>query len=155
MKIELDLVGVDSEARIRKEEGDLEDLKLSISEVGLLNPIVVDETYTLIAGYRRYKACKELGLKEIEVTVVSCQGDKKKLLEIEMAENIFRKDFTEEEIERGAERRRAIEEELKGGFWQRFWRRIGGFFNLNKKGDVKELKSGDTTVEKVEQKEIS
>ncbi len=128
MKIELKLIGVDSSARIRQDNGDIEALKLSISEVGLLNPIVVDETYTLIAGFRRYTACKELGMEEIEVTVLSCKGDKQKLLEIEMAENLARKDFTIEEIELAAERRREIEEELKGGFWQRLWQRIKDFF---------------------------
>lgn len=132
MKIELKLIGVDAGTRVRQDHGDIEALKLSIDEVGLLNPIVVDETYTLIAGFRRYQACKELGLDEIDVTVVSCQGDKKKLLEIEMAENLARKDFTVEEIELAAERRRAIEEELKGGFWQRLWQRIKDFFAGNK-----------------------
>ncbi len=153
MKIQLDLIGVDSEARIRQDEGTLEDLKMSITEVGLLNPVVVDETYTLIAGYRRYKACRELGLEEIEVTVISCLGDKKKLLEIEMAENLSRKDFTEEEIERGAQRRREIEEELKGGFWQKLWRRVKGFFSFEKKDDVKKLASEQPSVEKIEQQQ--
>lgn len=150
MKIELKLIGVNLGTRIRQDNGDIEALKMSISEVGLLNPIVVDETYTLIAGYRRYTACKELGLEEIEVKVLSCQGDKQKLLEIEMAENLARKDFTVEEIELAAKRRRAIEEELKGGLWQRLWQRMKDFFAGDKGKAEDEAQSNKKSVAKTQ-----
>ena len=42
----------------------------SISKVGLLNPITVDQEYTLIAGLHRLEAAKRLGWTEIECTVM-------------------------------------------------------------------------------------
>lgn len=46
------------------EEAGLEDLASSIREKGLLNPIIIQKTgdgsYELIAGQRRYLACKSL-----------------------------------------------------------------------------------------------
>ena len=56
--------------RFRKDIGELETLKNSIQEIGLLQPIVVDEKNNLIAGQRRLMACKELGWKEIDVKIV-------------------------------------------------------------------------------------
>ena len=46
----------------------------SISKVGLLNPITVDQEYTLIAGLHRLEAAKRLGWSEIECTVSSLDG---------------------------------------------------------------------------------
>ena len=56
--------------RFRKDLGELESLKKSIQEIGLLQPIVVDEQNNLIAGYRRLSAFKELGKKEIDVKII-------------------------------------------------------------------------------------
>jgi ParB family chromosome partitioning protein len=55
--------------RFRKEYGDLTSLKDSIKLLGLLHPVLVDEDYNLVAGGRRLQAHKELGLKDIEVTI--------------------------------------------------------------------------------------
>lgn len=43
----------------------------SIAKVGLLNPITVDQEYTLIAGLHRLEAAKLLGWSEIECNVSS------------------------------------------------------------------------------------
>lgn len=43
----------------------------SIKEFGYINPIVVDETYTILAGNTRFKALNLLGYEEAEVLVVS------------------------------------------------------------------------------------
>lgn len=43
----------------------------SIKEFGYINPIVVDENYTILAGNTRFKALNILGYKEAEVLVVS------------------------------------------------------------------------------------
>jgi len=51
----------------RKELGDLLSLANSISTNGLINPIVVDKQYNLVAGYRRLEAIKMLKWEEIEV----------------------------------------------------------------------------------------
>ncbi len=113
MKIAIENIKVDENMRIRKEIGDLQQLEDSIQKVGLLNPIVIDENGELIAGYRRLFACKNLGMAEIEVTVVDVAGDKLGKLEVELAENYFRKDFTPEEILASEERRREILESMR------------------------------------------
>lgn len=49
----------------RQDLGDLEGLARSISEVGLLHPIIVDSHLTVLAGTRRVVALKRLGIEEI------------------------------------------------------------------------------------------
>lgn len=61
----------------------------SISKVGLLNPITVDQDYTLIAGLHRLEAAKRLGWSEIECTVSSLDGLLAELAEID--ENLIRR----------------------------------------------------------------
>lgn len=55
--------------RARKEYGDLTGLRESIQKVGQIQPIVLsknsDETFTLVAGGRRYRCMKDLGCKEV------------------------------------------------------------------------------------------
>jgi ParB family chromosome partitioning protein len=57
-------------ARHRKDMGDIESLAASIGDIGLLNPITVDERGYLLAGARRLAACKRLGLKTVPVKVI-------------------------------------------------------------------------------------
>ena len=47
-------------------DNDVEELALSILDVGLLNPITLTGDYTLIAGLHRLEAVKLLGWIEIE-----------------------------------------------------------------------------------------
>lgn len=61
----------------------------SISKVGLLNPITVDQEYTLIAGLHRLEAAKRLGWTEIECTVKNLDGLLAELAEID--ENLIRR----------------------------------------------------------------
>ena len=79
--------------RLRKDVGDLTSLIKSIKEVGLIHPIVVDSNGVLIAGYRRLKACEELGI-EPEYRVIDFDDP----LQAEIDENVVRKDFTPGEI---------------------------------------------------------
>lgn len=76
--------------RFRKEIGDLTDLIESISEIGLLHPIVINEKKELIAGLRRFKALTILKRKTIAVTVVNIAN----AMRGEFDENTIRKDFT-------------------------------------------------------------
>jgi len=76
--------------RFRKDIGNLESLKDSIKEIGLLQPVVVDENNNLIAGYRRILACQELGKEDILVNAVNL----KDVLRGEYDENTIRKEFT-------------------------------------------------------------
>jgi len=69
----------------------------SISEIGLLQPIIVRikndfELYEVVAGNRRYYACKKLSWKKIPCIIVDV--DDKVAFEIALIENIQRKDLT-------------------------------------------------------------
>ena len=60
-------------------EKDLESLKQSIEENGLLQPITVRKSvfgYTLIAGERRWRAFKSLNRSKIDAIVKECQTKK-------------------------------------------------------------------------------
>jgi len=83
--------------RIRKEIGNINELTESIKLHGLMNPIVINKENELIAGYRRLASAKKLGWNKIEVTVVDAPGKISKL-EMEIEENLYRKDFTTDEI---------------------------------------------------------
>ena len=128
MKKAISLIVVEESGRIRKDTGDISALEKSISAVGLLNPIVIDEQNRLVAGYRRLMACRNLGWREIETTVVNYDGDALKLLNAEVDENFLRKDFTPEEIMSIAERRAEIHRLRRGTPLQRFWRWLKGLF---------------------------
>ena len=73
----------------------LEQLSASIMENGLLQPILVreygDGRYQIIAGERRFRACKLAGLTEIPTIVLD--RDDKKVAEIALIENIQREDL--------------------------------------------------------------
>jgi ParB family chromosome partitioning protein len=58
--------------RHRRDLGDIDGLAASIEDIGLLNPITVDEDSRLLAGARRLAACKRLGWKTIPVNIVRC-----------------------------------------------------------------------------------
>ncbi|MFH1560073.1 MAG: DNA methyltransferase [Chloroflexota bacterium] len=81
--------------RLRRDLGDIEPLARSIAEIGLLQPVVVSEDGTLIAGHRRLMAWRMLGRpeEEIPVTVVPL----KEIAMGEFAENTIRKDFNPSE----------------------------------------------------------
>ena len=64
------------------------DLADSIREVGLLNPITVTKQNRLIAGFHRLQACRLLGHREIECTLLS--GDDLLLQLAEIDENLIR-----------------------------------------------------------------
>lgn len=74
----------------------LSDLKASILEHGILQPLVVIESgkdkYELIAGERRLRASRALGLEKIPV-VVRPYADEQQKLELALIENIQRQDL--------------------------------------------------------------
>ena len=47
----------------------IEELMDSISEVGLLQPLIVDSRNQVISGNRRFESLKRLGWEEVEVEV--------------------------------------------------------------------------------------
>ena len=73
---------------------DLEDLIASIKEHGILQPLVVTRAgakYELIAGERRLRASRTLGLKTVPVIVRDANEQQK--LELALIENIQRQDL--------------------------------------------------------------
>lgn len=80
----------------RKEfdEQPLYELAQSIKKHGLINPIVVsrdDDKYIIIAGERRYRACKLLNLEKIPVSIMDLS--KRQQFEMAVSENIHREDL--------------------------------------------------------------
>jgi len=85
---------IESKYSIRLSTKDeVEELAKSISEKGLLNPIIVRQrneyTYEVVAGNRRYAACRLLEYRRIACQVIEL--DDKGAFEISLIENIQRK----------------------------------------------------------------
>lgn len=107
--------------RVRKDIGDLALLKESMQKHGQLNPITVTRDNELIAGHRRLLAATELGWAHIDASIVDRDSHIEKL-QLELEENVHRKDFSPEELLAGYRR---LERLLK----PRLTRRIGNFFS--------------------------
>ena len=86
----------------------LEELKSSIRQVGLLQPIVVRPApggnghFELIAGERRLRACQQLGWQRIPA--VQREVDERTLLTLALIENLQRDDLSPVDEARGYER---------------------------------------------------
>jgi 16S rRNA G966 N2-methylase RsmD len=92
--------------RIRKDIGDIASLAANINEVGLLQPIAINENNELICGYRRVLAFKKLQRRQIPCAKITLAS----LAKGEFSENAFRKDFTFSEM---VEIMHALEPEIK------------------------------------------
>ena len=84
--------------RVRFDEESLGELAASITEVGVLQPIVVrpgepEGTYVLIAGERRLRAAAAAGLTSIPAVIRSVESDERYLTEA-LIENVQRKDLS-------------------------------------------------------------
>lgn len=86
--------------RTRFTESALKELENSIKSLGLIQPITVRETehghYELVSGERRFRASKNVGLKEIPAYIRSANDQE--LLEMALVENIQRQDLDPIEI---------------------------------------------------------
>ena len=78
----------------------LQELSVSIKNIGIIQPITVrkidNNTYQLISGERRLRACKEIGLKKIPAFVR--EANDQDSLEMALVENIHRQDLDAIEI---------------------------------------------------------
>jgi ParB family chromosome partitioning protein len=83
--------------RIRKVPGDIDALADSFRRYGQISPIVISKKNILIAGGRRLEAAKRLGWRTINAIISERSGELERL-ELEVEENIQRRDFTSEEI---------------------------------------------------------
>lgn len=73
----------------------LEELKTSIEEYGIIQPLIVRQSikgYEIVAGERRFRAAKLAGLKEVPAIVKDF--DDHKMMEIALLENLQREDLT-------------------------------------------------------------
>lgn len=102
-----------AEERFREDYGEIEDLAVSIQRYGLFHPIIVDKEMNLVAGERRLKAHRLLGLTEIEVRQIGEISPLEKR-EIEIEENLKRKDFTWQEEVKARHEVDKIKRELYG-----------------------------------------
>ena len=89
--------------RVRKDLGDLSNLKESLKLYGLMNPITLNKDYELIAGERRLQAAKQLGWTTINANIIDNLSEIEEL-EMELEENNQRKEFTEKELMEGYKR---------------------------------------------------
>ena len=89
--------------RVRKELGNIEDLKDSLKVYGLMNPITLNRKYELIAGERRLQAAMQLGWTSINANIIDNISEVEQL-EMELEENNQRKGFTEAELMEGYKR---------------------------------------------------
>jgi len=78
------------------DEEALASLAASIREVGVLQPIIVraaeEGSYTLVAGERRWRAARKVGLKEIPAIIR--ESDDRSLLTEALVENLQREDLS-------------------------------------------------------------
>ncbi len=73
-----ELHGWDKNPRGIKKD-DFERLKSQIKELGLYKPFLITEDGTVLGGNMRLKACQELGITEVEVSVVNAPTDELKV----------------------------------------------------------------------------
>jgi len=79
----------------RQDLGDLSELKASVSEKGVLEPILVRPAagrFEIIAGERRYRAALEVGLAEVPCIVR--ETTEAEMMELALVENLQRKDLS-------------------------------------------------------------
>lgn len=116
---EIDIATIEVTDRIRKDFGDVTDLAESIKSEGLIQPIIVTSSHRLVAGERRLRAHKELGLKTIKAVYIEVL-DEAHLTRLEATENIARKDFSWQERVLAVDkvhRRMSVESMLKSQTW--------------------------------------
>lgn len=88
--------------RIEFEAAALDELKKSILENGLIQPVTVRRSnavgnYELISGERRFRACKEIGYRFIPAYIIKAET-KEMMLELSLIENIQREKLNPIEI---------------------------------------------------------
>ena len=84
-----------SQPRKRFDDESLQELADSISQHGIIQPLTVRKLssgyYQIIAGERRWRAARLVGLQEVPVIVI--QADDRKAAELAMIENLQREDL--------------------------------------------------------------
>ena len=100
--VPLDAIKVNRENRQRRQI-EAESLESSIRARGVLNPLILDQDYNLIAGERRLTAAKAVGLTQVPVRFLSDLDPSEQQI-IELEENIKRQDLAWQDIVAAASR---------------------------------------------------
>lgn len=106
---EIDISKVVIKERIRNDLGEMKSLQDSLASVGLIHPIAVNSSGGLITGYRRLIAAKNLGWNKIKATFFDGLTELDEF-DIELQENLKRKDFNPVELAEALSRRKKIYE---------------------------------------------
>lgn len=110
--LELDPKSIKVGWRARKDYGDIKGLAASIKDVGQMQPVVVRKnkkgSYVIVAGLRRTRACKKLGIP-VKAIVVSPENEHQTLV-MQLTENVKRKDFDKLEVGEGLQRLKVLYE---------------------------------------------
>ena len=96
----LDISKITIGERFRKDLGDISSLTDSIKEKGILQPVTVNQDFILLAGGRRIAAAIAAGLTKIPALIrdqTKMEFASIDLREVELIENVFRKDFSWDE----------------------------------------------------------
>lgn len=86
--------------RVRKDFGNLDELCDSIRAVGLIQPIVVSRDFQLIAGERRLRALRKIGVTVLphgKLFIYNDEQDELKIKAMEIEENVKRKELSWQE----------------------------------------------------------
>ncbi|MDR2478415.1 MAG: ParB N-terminal domain-containing protein [Treponema sp.] len=110
--------------RIRRDMGDIASLAESLKRYGQISPIVINRKNILIAGGRRLEAAKHLGWRTVNAVILDNPGELERL-QVEVEENIQRRDFNIEEV---AEASRKLYRLQNPGLLRRIWNAIVWFF---------------------------
>ncbi len=133
--------------RVREDLGDLEPLMGSMDQNGQLNPITISRTNELIAGHRRLLSAERLEWLYIDASVVDLKSDLEKL-ELELEENVHRKDFSPNELLEGYRRLEKLKRPTiaarVGGFFKGIWSKVASYlpFRRQRRDDVVRRGSG-------------
>lgn len=90
-RLKLPIAEIKVENRLRQDYGDLDSLKESIRNYGLIQPVVINQDKRLIAGGRRLRCCLDLGMADIDVVYRETLSEDE-LHELELEENSKRLD---------------------------------------------------------------
>ena len=95
--VKVDDIGINpNQPRRRFDKVDMEELKSSIAQHGILQPLVVrrtDDGFELVAGERRLRAAKDLGWEKVPCVIRKDVTSGASRLELALIENIQREDL--------------------------------------------------------------
>lgn len=117
MNDDLNIAQVNVGDRVRKDFGDIDELCNSIKAVGLIQPIVLTHDLCLIAGERRLRALKRIGVTTLVHAshfIWNEEQDELRLKAMEIEENVKRKELSWQEAVIAKKRLLEIMQQIHG-----------------------------------------